>query len=63
MIKVRNENGEIVRVKALKGKSAYKYAVEAGYQGTEEEWGQIVTGKDFINLNSVTVLFNYVPED
>ena len=33
------------------------------YQGTEEEWGQIVTEKDFINLNSVTVLFNYFSED
>ena len=41
VIKIKNENGEIIGLPAIKGangKSAYAFAKEAGYTGTEEEF-------------------------
>lgn len=41
MIKVRDGNGNIMHLPTLRGvdgKSAYQYAVEGGYSGTEEEF-------------------------
>lgn len=38
ILKVKNEKGEWITIPALHGKSAYDYAVELGYEGTEEEY-------------------------
>ena len=41
VIKIKNENGEVIGLPAIKGangKSAYAFAKEAGYTGTEEEF-------------------------
>lgn len=50
ILKIRNENGEMVPVPAIvgpkgtqgnPGKSAYEYARDGGYAGTEEEFAAI----------------------
>lgn len=41
ILKIRDENGNVIEIPALKGddgKSAYEYAREGGYTGTEEEF-------------------------
>ena len=38
MIKVRDENGNIIDIPALNGESAYNIAVKNGFVGTEQEW-------------------------
>lgn len=52
MIKVRI-NGQIVHIPTIKGvdgKSAYQYAVEAGFEGTEQEFiNLLIEGTDVIN--------------
>ena len=50
ILKVRDTDGTVHEIYALQGKSAYQYAVEGGYTGTEEEFSaklaQIVTIDD-----------------
>jgi hypothetical protein len=53
---IRNKNGTLVPVQTLKGndgKSAYSYALDGGYTGTEEEFienlGREVPTVDTIN--------------
>ena len=41
------------------GKSAYQYALEGGYAGTEEEWGLIKNIEKLILNERVTVNYNY----
>lgn len=52
MVKVRI-NGEVVTIPTIKGadgKSAYQYAVEAGFEGTEQEFiNLLIEGTDVIN--------------
>lgn len=52
MIKVRID-GNVVPIPTLKGangKSAYQYAVEAGFEGTEQEFiNLLIEGTDTIN--------------
>ena len=38
ILKVRDANGTVHEIHSLKGKSAYAYAVEGGYTGTEAEF-------------------------
>lgn len=41
VLKIRNENGGITKIRALKGvsgKCAHEYAQEAGYTGTKEDF-------------------------
>ena len=38
ILKVRDADGTVHEIHALQGKSAYQYAVEGGYTGTEEEF-------------------------
>lgn len=42
ILKIRDENGNMVEVPAIQGKSAYQYAKEGGYQGTEAEFTQLL---------------------
>ena len=58
MIKLRDANGNIIHLPTLRGvdgKSAYQYAVDGGFTGTEEE---------FINLlnNSSTIINNHMTD-
>lgn len=52
MFKVRID-GQVVHLPAIKGangKSAYQYAVEAGFEGTEQEFiNLLIEGTDIIN--------------
>ena len=55
MIKIRNESGSVITVPTLKGvdgKSAYEYAVEAGFEGSEQDFiNLLVTSTDMINTH------------
>ena len=54
MIKVRID-GTVIPLPTLKGadgKSAYQYAVEAGFEGTEQEFiNLLIDGADLINMH------------
>ena len=53
MIKIRNNSGSVITVPTLKGvdgKSAYEYAKEAGFEGTEQEFiNLLIDATDIIN--------------
>ena len=38
ILKVRDANGTVYEIHALQGKSAYQYAKDGGYAGTEAEF-------------------------
>lgn len=38
VIRIRDEDGSWIEIPALRGKTAYEYAVEKGYQGSEEDF-------------------------
>lgn len=38
ILKVRDENGKVIEIPAIRGKSAYEYAKEGGYTGTEADF-------------------------
>ena len=40
ILSVYNENGNRIGIPAIRGKSAYQYAVDGGYTGTEEEFAE-----------------------
>lgn len=51
------EQGKYIGIPALKGtdgKSAYQYAVEGGYTGTETEFAEKLAAKKFANPNALT---------
>ena len=55
MLQIRDSSGNLIRVPAIKGangKSAYQYAVEAGFEGTEQEFiNLLIKGTDVINAH------------
>lgn len=38
ILKIRDKNGNIVNVPAIKGQSAYEIARDNGFEGNEQEW-------------------------
>lgn len=40
VIRIRDEDGSWIEIPALRGKTAYEYAVEKGYTGSEEEFAE-----------------------
>lgn len=38
VLKVRDANGNVVEIRAIRGRSAYQVAVDNGFKGTEKEW-------------------------
>ena len=40
VLKIKDEQGNVIEIPSIRGKSAYEYAVEAGYTGTEEEFAE-----------------------
>ena len=40
ILKVRDADGKVTEIPAIKGKSAYEYAKDGGYTGTEEEFAE-----------------------
>lgn len=44
ILKVKNSNGDFTDIDAIQGKSAYQYAVDGGYTGTEEQFKTDVLG-------------------
>lgn len=38
VLKVRDANGKVVEIRAIRGRSAYQIAVDNGFKGTEKEW-------------------------
>lgn len=42
VIRIRDEDGSWIEIPALRGKTAYEYAVEHGYKGTEADFSDKV---------------------
>ena len=54
ILKIRDADGNVHEIYALQGKSAYQYAVEGGYTGTEEEFAAKLAAEKFANPNALT---------
>jgi hypothetical protein len=57
ILHIRDENGQFVPIPAIKGddgKSAYEQAVEGGFQGTEEEFIQLLASLSTSQVGSYT---------
>ena len=54
ILKVRDADGTVHEIHALQGKSAYQYAVEGGYAGTEAEFAAKLAAEKFANPNALT---------
>ena len=54
ILKVRDADGTVHEIHALQGKSAYQYAVEGGYTGTETEFAAKLAAEKFANPNALT---------
>jgi hypothetical protein len=44
ILSVRDAEGNIIDIPAIKGKSAYEYAQDGGYMGTEEDFAEMLAG-------------------
>ena len=54
ILKVRDADGTVHEIHALQGKSAYQYAVEGGYTGTETAFAAKLAAEKFANPNALT---------
>lgn len=54
ILKVRDTEGTVHEIHALQGKSAYQYAVEGGYTGTEAEFAAKLAAEKLPNPNALT---------
>lgn len=54
ILKVRDADGTVHEIHALQGKSAYQYAVEGGYTGTEAEFAAKLAAEKLANPNALT---------
>ena len=54
ILKVRDAGGTVHEIHSLQGKTAYQYAVEGGYTGTEEEFAEKLAQEKFANPNALT---------
>ena len=54
ILKVRDADGTVHEIHALQGKSAYQYAQEGGYTGTEAEFAAKLAAEKFANPNALT---------
>lgn len=46
ILKVRDKNGNVIDIPAIRGKSAYQYAKDGGYAGTEAEFAEMLADAD-----------------
>ena len=54
ILKVRDADGTVHEIHALQGKSAYQYAVEGGYTGTEAEFAAKLAAEKVANPYALT---------
>ena len=54
ILKVRDANGTVHEIHSLKGKSAYQYAQDGGYTGTDAEFAAKLAAEKFSNPNALT---------
>ena len=54
ILKVRDTDGTVHEIHALQGKSAYQYAQEGGYTGTEAEFAAKLAAEKFANPYALT---------
>ena len=54
ILKVRDTDGTVHEIYALQGKSAYQYAQEGGFTGTEAEFAAKLAAEKFTNPNALT---------
>ena len=55
IIRVKDTNGNIFDIPAIKGMSAYEYALAAGYQGTEKEFTRKMSENIIGRMDNITV--------
>lgn len=48
ILSVRDDEGNVIPIPAIKGKSAYQSAVDGGYNGTEEEFNFMLANAGFV---------------
>lgn len=58
ILKIRDEAGNVFEVPAIKGKSAYQYAQDGGYTGTEAEFARLLGEMDD-RVDISSILTNY----
>jgi hypothetical protein len=68
ILKIRDENGNITEIPALRGpggKTAYQYAVDGGFTGTEAEFMQLLgtVGNNVTSVNGKTGAVTLSPSD
>lgn len=56
ILRVRGQNGEIIEIPAIRGKSAYATAVEYGFVGTEEEFGKQLNLENYYKKDEIDEL-------
>lgn len=54
ILKVRDADGTVHEIYSIQGKSAYEYAVDGGYTGTEAEFSAKLAAEKFSNPNALT---------
>lgn len=63
VLKIRDKNGNIIPIPAIKGengKSAYEIAVDHGFEGTEEEWLESLKGSDIVMVERPTEIKEFL---
>lgn len=66
ILKVRDEEGNVTEIPAIKGKSAYEYAKDGGYTGTEEEFAELMangTGGGLVGTELTQAEYDALPEE
>jgi hypothetical protein len=57
IITIKDKDGNLIDIPALQGKTAYQYAKEQGFTGTEDEFGNILANNVAdIQINDVSVM-------
>jgi hypothetical protein len=56
VLKVRDKNGNEVKIHAIRGRSAYQIAVDNGFKGTEKEWLKTLQAEPINEENKAEVV-------
>ena len=60
ILKVRDVDGTVHEIHALQGKSAYQYAVDGGYTGTEAEFAAKLAQETYSKSEIDAIMGSYI---
>lgn len=64
ILKVKDPNGNIIDIPAIRGYSAYQSAVANGFEGTEEEWLESLKGDPYeLTEDDINTIYSEVMQD